>query len=216
MKGLILAIETASPVCSVAICNHQGLIKHKEAVGIGVHSEKTLQFIESILNEFQATIQDLGTVLVNGGPGSYTGLRIGSSVAKGLLFAHHAELVSVSTLVATAYGIFKKNKNVRTVHSVLNARRTHLYHHQFEFKNDCMVEIMPQAIRSLEEIESLITSGDMVAGDGVQRLKGDNKGITIFDAHNAINAVNLIELYLSQMSDKFCHIADPATFEPDY
>mgnify|MGYP000326952904 CR=1 FL=1 len=217
MAGLILSLETATPICSVAIADVEGNIHHKSATGAGVHSEKTLLFIESLLKELNASISDVDIVLVNKGPGSYTGLRIGSSVAKGLLFGKKVKLFSVSTLEATAFAMLKKYPEATSVHAVLNARRTHLYHQQFVMKDENLVEKLPQEVRSLQEIESLIKSGDIIAGDATQRLSlTDKNEIQVFSTEQSISAVHMIEYFLHQQQKRVMIEEDAVSFEPIY
>src|SRR5699024_2547399 len=83
---MLLALETATNVCSVAFCNEEGDVFEKRIDKRGSHSEQVFLFIEELMNEHDFKIEDLEAVLVSEGPGSYTGLRIGASAVKGLLF----------------------------------------------------------------------------------------------------------------------------------
>ena len=99
----ILNIETATKNCSVAIANNGTTLKCIEIAEEGYsHAERLHVFIEQILVETQLTFQDLAAVAVSQGPGSYTGLRIGISAAKGLCFALDIPLIAVDTLQVLA------------------------------------------------------------------------------------------------------------------
>ena len=97
--ALILNIETATKVCSVALAKEGKTIGVKEALGVQyIHSEKLTVFIEELIAESAYSLQDLDAVCVSKGPGSYTGLRIGVSSAKGLCYALKIPLLAVDSL----------------------------------------------------------------------------------------------------------------------
>jgi tRNA threonylcarbamoyladenosine biosynthesis protein TsaB len=95
----ILCIETATEVCSVAL-SHLGIcIAEITIVEQGAHSSQLTVLIESLLKEKKITIKDLSAVAYSNGPGSYTGLRIGLSTAKGICYGANIPLIEVSTLL---------------------------------------------------------------------------------------------------------------------
>ena len=96
---LILSIETATPVCSVALAKDHEVIALKESTKKNSHSEIVTVFIEELLRENHFAFSGLDAVAVSKGPGSYTGLRIGVSTAKGLCYALDIPLLSVNTLL---------------------------------------------------------------------------------------------------------------------
>ena len=100
----ILNIETATKVCSVAIGKDGELIALKETEAEKSHSTVITLFIREVLKETGITLSDLDAVAVSKGPGSYTGLRIGVSTAKGLCYSLDKPLIAVSTLQAMALG----------------------------------------------------------------------------------------------------------------
>ena len=100
----ILSVETATPVCSVALRLPDGTLYEERAEGKGGHSELTFVFIRKLLDDAGICVRDLGAVLVSGGPGSYTGLRIGGSAVKGLLFQSGVPLYAYNTLAGIALG----------------------------------------------------------------------------------------------------------------
>jgi len=97
--ALILLIETATKVCSVGLSRNGVLIGAKEHEEEGYsHSEKLNPFIMDILKEFDVSMNEIDAIAISEGPGSYTGLRIGTSTAKGLCYALDIPLISVNTL----------------------------------------------------------------------------------------------------------------------
>src|SRR5690606_1337562 len=105
---LILQIETATTVCSCALSLNGKTIAVKEINQINVHIEMLTSLIRSLLEEGNHSFKDLGAIAVSMGPGSYTGLRIGVSTAKGLCYALDIPLLAVNTLDAMAQGFIKK------------------------------------------------------------------------------------------------------------
>ena len=107
--ALILCLETATKSCSVALAKDGDLLHCKNEISEKYsHSEQLTLFIESILSEQGIALVDLDAIAVSKGPGSFTGLRIGVSSAKGLCYALDKPLISVSTLEAMASGMQKK------------------------------------------------------------------------------------------------------------
>ena len=99
----ILNIETATKNCSVSLANGGKTILCKEIAEEGYsHAERLHVFIEEIIKEAGISLNDLSAVAVSQGPGSYTGLRIGVSAAKGLCFALGIPLIAVDTLQVLA------------------------------------------------------------------------------------------------------------------
>jgi tRNA threonylcarbamoyladenosine biosynthesis protein TsaB len=93
-----LCLESATTVCSVALFEDEELLASREIDEGFRHSEKLTVFVEEVLDEESISLRQIDAIAVSAGPGSYTGLRIGMSVAKGLCFANDKPLISVSTL----------------------------------------------------------------------------------------------------------------------
>src|ERR1700729_2546546 len=107
--SLILQIETATTVCSVALSENGGVLAYKELEQRNVHAEIITLFIDEVLKTADKKYQELDAVAVSCGPGSYTGLRIGISAAKGLCFALDIPLIAVETLEGMADGMLCQN-----------------------------------------------------------------------------------------------------------
>ena len=104
---MILSIETSTKICSVALHNEGQLLAETTLHVDKSHSEKLAVLIKDILSYADVTSKQLAAVAVASGPGSYTGLRIGVSSAKGLCYALGIPLISVNTLEAMARGMSK-------------------------------------------------------------------------------------------------------------
>jgi tRNA threonylcarbamoyladenosine biosynthesis protein TsaB len=99
----ILNIETATKNCSVALAKNGKTIAFREIAEEGYsHAEKLHVFIEELISESSVSFQDLNAIAISQGPGSYTGLRIGVSSAKGLCYALNIPLIAVDTLQSLA------------------------------------------------------------------------------------------------------------------
>ncbi|MEM9077214.1 MAG: tRNA (adenosine(37)-N6)-threonylcarbamoyltransferase complex dimerization subunit type 1 TsaB [Bacteroidota bacterium] len=122
----ILNLETATTNCSVSISENEGTIFLKENNAVEYsHSEQLHVFIKEVLEEASLSFSDLDAVAVSKGPGSYTGLRIGVSAAKGLCFSLDIPLISVPTLQSMARQVTLEKNQV--VIPVLDARRMEVY-----------------------------------------------------------------------------------------
>ena len=102
---MILCLETATPTCSVALNDGVKNLALRECNGQNAHSEKITTFIKEVMDEVGIGYHQLDAVAVSKGPGSYTGLRIGVSTAKGICYAAGLPLMAVDTLHAMAYGM---------------------------------------------------------------------------------------------------------------
>lgn len=157
----ILNIETATKNCSVALAKEGITILCKEIAEEGYsHAERLHVFIEEIIKEVGITFQDLTAIAVSQGPGSYTGLRIGVSAAKGLCFALDIPLIAIDTLQVLAS---QANVSSGLIIPMLDARRMEVYSaiftSNFENKRAVQAEIITK--NSFEELqETLYFVGD--------------------------------------------------------
>ena len=157
----ILNIETATKNCSVALAKDGKTILCKEIAEEGYsHAERLHVFIEEIIQETGITFQDISAIAVSQGPGSYTGLRIGVSAAKGLCYALGIPLIAVDTLQVLAS---QSNVSDGLIIPMLDARRMEVYSAiftpNFENKRAVQAEIITE--NSFEELqETLYFVGD--------------------------------------------------------
>lgn len=120
--GLILHIETTGPVCSVALSNDGKLINTKKSEEANAHGSVLTVLIQELLAENNYKIENLEAVSLSSGPGSYTGLRIGSSTAKGICYALNIPLIAISTLE-----ILKQESESEFTLVLIDARRMDAY-----------------------------------------------------------------------------------------
>lgn len=101
---LLLCIETSTSVCSVSLVHDGKVLAIRESSGSMQHAEQTAVFIEEVFHQSGIPMREIDGIAVSGGPGSYTGLRIGISTAKGLCWALDKPLLAVPTLLAMSSG----------------------------------------------------------------------------------------------------------------
>ena len=161
-------------------------------------------------------IDDLDAVLLSGGPGSYTGLRIAASGIKGLLFNSSATLYSVNTLASFAVSAMTNDSGCTTIHSVIDARRTHLYHQSYSIEAGLLKKKNNLEVKEISDVEDLISQGDCIVGTGITRLRDDIiSGTKVFDS-DYISAKSLVRLYEIQPDSDFINKTTVEEFEPDY
>jgi len=227
-RMLTLCFETATPVCSVALVeggiSSELNISERSTDKRGAHAELLPSLVQEVLAEKNATIADIETVLISAGPGSYTGLRIGASLVKGLFFASDVQFSAINTLAGIAFGV-QDIREGDTIHAVIDARRTHLYHQQFLLKNDRLNPIDSPKVRDLDEIAQLLMTGNIIAGTGWNRMSTQALDGIRCVGLESISARNLIKVYNqdtqnSPVSDsshsRMIWYPRMAEFEPDY
>ena len=202
----ILCIETATKVCSVAIGNHGECISSlTETEGLR-HSAMLTKMIEQVLAKAAVKISDLDAIALSDGPGSYTGLRVGASVAKGLCFGRSIPLLTISTLKALA---FQYRNSVHYILPTIDARRMEAY---FAIYYQGSLVQAPEAIiwdkESVEELSASYPSL-MICGDGIDKASSLFKGYsnvkvqaTTCDAQNLI-----LPSYEKFLSEDFSDVA---------
>lgn len=208
----ILNIETATKNCSVAIAKNGTTILCKETAELGYsHAEKLHVFIEEIIAEAGITINDLSAIAVSQGPGSYTGLRIGVSAAKGLCYALQIPLISVDTLLVLASKVDKKDGFIIPM---IDARRMEVYSAIFNSNKEKIREIQAEILT--EESFSNISETVYLIGDSTEKAK------TILNKSNFIFLDEIVFPSANEMSAisyaKFqeSNFEDVAYFEPYY
>lgn len=152
----ILNIETATKNCSVALAKQGQTVICKEIAEEGYsHAERLHVFIEELIHEAGISFQDVKAIAVSQGPGSYTGLRIGVSAAKGLCYALNIPLIAVDTLKVIAS---QANVDNGLIVPMLDARRMEVYSAIFNTKLEKQREIQAEVIteNSFEDITEMV------------------------------------------------------------
>ena len=170
--SLILSIETATPVCSVALHQEGKLLAQAEFHVDKVHATALTPTIGFLLQQCGLRKQDLAAIAVSKGPGSYTGLRIGVAVAKGLCFTLNVPLIGIETLEAMAWGMVPLvAKDQSLICPMLDARRMEVYCALFDASGRRLAPT--QAVVVDESFPNRMFAGSNVVccGDGVDKCK---------------------------------------------
>jgi len=209
----ILCIETSTTNCSVSLSKKGETLVLKEDYNNNYsHAERLHLFIEEVINEANISKKELSAVAISKGPGSYTGLRIGVSTAKGLCFALDIPLISVSTLEALADQV-KVNDGV--VIPMLDARRMEVYSAVFDKYNNQIRETKAQVLDE-NSFKSYLNEGKVYfIGYGVQKSKEVIIHQNAFFIENKLPSSENISKIAYEKYKK-SDIEDVAYFEPFY
>ncbi len=209
----ILNIETATTNCSVSLSQDGRSLVLKEDKGINYsHAESLHVFIESVLKSANILTSQLDAIAVSKGPGSYTGLRIGVSAAKGLCFALDKPLISVHTLQSLAHQMQLKEGYIIPM---LDARRMEVYSAVYNANHN---EIRKTEAQILDEssFKSYLDSGNVYfIGNGVPKAKtilSHPNAIFLEDKLPSANEMGILAYEKYKKND----IEDVAYFEPYY
>jgi tRNA threonylcarbamoyladenosine biosynthesis protein TsaB len=213
--SLILGLETSTKICSVAISKGDKLLALKEEGGEYSHSEKLTVFIQNVLKEAGLNLDEIDAIAVSKGPGSYTGLRIGVSVAKGLCYALNKPLISVDTLQAMALGVSKQQESDLYC-SMIDARRMEVYTALFDINNNVVEPVSAKIIDENSFSENLKENKVLFYGDGADKCKEvlSTNSKAIFSEKGLPSAQYINRIALEKFNKK--DFEDVAYFEPYY
>ena len=167
---MILNLETATTNCSVSIARNGEIISLREDNSPNYsHSEQLHIFIEEALKGASLAFKDISALAVSKGPGSYTGLRIGVSAAKGLCFSLDLPLISVSTLESLAMQGHAKNYDF--IIPVLDARRMEVYSAIFDAQGNRLRETKAEIINKDSFLEYAQKGSVLLIGDGAEKCR---------------------------------------------
>lgn len=169
--SMILSLETSAKVCSVAIHDQGKLLNTKEIHIEQSHASKLAVLIDEVLKESGINANQLAAVGVSAGPGSYTGLRIGTSTAKGLCFALDIPLISVESLALLAYQMVTSSPSKAYLCPMIDARRMEVYCEVFDASLETISPIEAKVIDALSFADLLVDREIIFFGDGSDKCK---------------------------------------------
>ena len=213
--GLILSIETATSVCSVALHDHRGaLVGIIELFQDNVHGQKLMPVIESLLQQVGIEREGLDAIAVSMGPGSYTGLRIGVSTAKGMAYALEIPLLGVDTLDALARRSLPFVGVTDTVVPMMDARRMEVYCKILDGQMNELAALSPVIVDEAS-FDSYLMAGKVIfLGDANEKVR------EVINHENAvfIPFLNYARTVGESAAIKFKQkqFEDVAYFEPNY
>jgi|TARA_Y100001954_G_scaffold216553_1_gene247844 tRNA threonylcarbamoyladenosine biosynthesis protein TsaB len=209
-----LALETTTKNCSVAIYKKDKLLYLKEQnEDRYLHSEKLNLFIKESLFKSNVSLHKLEAIFISSGPGSYTGLRIGASTAKGLCYSLDIPLISISTLEAMSANA-KKNKKIFYYCPMLDARRDEVYSAIFDSDNTIVRETRADIVDNKIYL-NFLNKKVLFFGPGAIKCKSlINHKNAVFKESVFPSAKNLGTLGFKKFLNK--DFEDVAYFEPYY
>jgi len=219
--ALILGIETATSICSVALVKDGNIVAIRESEGNREHSAELTGYITEVFAEAGLTYTQMDAVAVSMGPGSYTGLRIGVSSAKGLCYATDKPFIAIDTLKSLAWQALQKlkeaNKPLENVLlcPMLDARRMEVYTAMYDQQLQ-VVENVHASIINEEAFNQFSDREIIYFGDGAskcQSVLGGKNNITFLD-HINLSARSVC--MLAEQEFEAQNFADVAYCEPFY
>lgn len=163
----ILALDSSGMVASVAVVEDEKVLIEYTMNDKKTHSQTLLPMLDELVKQINLDLESIDAIAVAAGPGSFTGLRIGSATAKGLGLALNKPLISIPTVDGLAYNLFGVDK---LICPIMDARRNQVYTGLYCFKGDKLISVMEQDAIAIEEIIDKINEknqGVIFLGDGV-------------------------------------------------
>jgi len=183
----ILGLDTATWTASVGLLSNGQIVAERSAVTGGSHGVSIFPLIDTVLRDGNCDVRDLDGIAVSNGPGSFTGLRVGLSVAKGLARAAGLRLIGVPTLEALARTVADRH---RTICALLDARKGELYSACFASTPSGWTRLTPDALCTAESLLDRLPRPCTVLGDAVatygtflRHRLGDDITLLPFDAY---------------------------------
>jgi tRNA threonylcarbamoyladenosine biosynthesis protein TsaB len=216
----ILNLETSTTVCSVSVSGDGKIVAVREQFDAKSHASQLIPFITEVLNESGLKPQDLSAIAVSKGPGSYTGLRIGVSTAKGLGYALKVPIIALDTLFCMASGYLEKYPELLNTPGVLlcpmiDARRMEVYSSVYNTRLQSERGIKAEVIEKDSFNELFQNNKVHFFGDGAMKCKE----LILNDMAHFQDAFNPSSNYMGKIAyrhfqeEKF---EDLAYFEPFY
>ena len=203
----ILCIDTSSNLCSTAVLEDTKLIKKIELDNGFTHSESLMPTINSLLNSLNLSLKDIGLIVTDIGPGSFTGIRIGVATAKAFSDSLNIPTIGISSLEVLAYQI----KENGLVCSTIDCKNDNCYFALYEFKNGSYIEVESPCAKSKQEVLNLLNEkyADkkmIFVGNGIPEKSSDfyldiyNLGIAGFKKfiENNNKGEEILPLYLKK------------------
>jgi len=218
---MIICLETSTALCSVALCDSNGVVALKESGENKSHASLLTVFTGELLSDAGLKADALEAVVVSKGPGSFTGLRIGVSVAKGIAYAASIPLIGIETTRSMYHGVtdtLKKKYGAgdSTLYvPMLDARRMEVYYSVMSATGETVRDISAEIITedSFSEIDESVRI--LIFGDGAVKCREVVKRAnTLIVDEFRISAASMYEPAYKSLKDH--HFEDIAYFEPFY
>ncbi len=218
---MIICLETSTSMCSVALCDNAGVIALRESDKDKSHASSLTVYIDELLKESGLKAKDLEAVAVSKGPGSFTGLRIGVSVAKGIAYSASIPIIGIDTTLSMFYGLI----NMPHINSItdsstlfcpmLDARRSEVYYALYDTDGRLFKGISASVIDGESFMDIPETHKIIFFGDGSAKCKDLIKRVNVwFDNQYTISAAHMHKPVYEAFANQ--NFEDVAYFEPFY
>ena len=213
----VLGIETSTSVCSAAICRDDRVVAEYTLDLPAYHSERLVPMAVRLLSDCGIALDELDGVAVAGGPGSYTGLRIGMSTAKGLCLSLKIPLAAVSTLAAMALTVVRADEPVC---AMLDARRGEVYAGVYTIGEAGLACPVADSAVHLDDLLGVLPRPLLIIGDGAEKYRSEIKASLGDDARFLCGrpcrpSAGSVALLGADRLLAGIH-SDPASVEPQY
>lgn len=211
----ILHIETATNICSVALSRNGNYLHHITESGTLQHASITTVLVERLLKEAGLSMADLEAVSLSEGPGSYTSLRVGMSVAKGICYGLDIPLIAVNTLEALAFAAREEQEESDYICAMIDARRMEVYASLYDRSMNRLID-NEALIMDENSFDEYLDKGStiVICGNGGDKLKPLYKGKNIRFSVEDLDARYLIKPAQKRFIESA--FADLAYFSPNY
>ena len=212
----IILIETSTSLCSAAIEQDGRIICSRETSEPRAHASKTAVFVKEMLDECGLRVQDCDAVCVSAGPGSYTGLRVGSSTAKGLCFGAGIPLLAAGTLDILVHQALKAGlpEGCTAIVPMVDARRMEVYSAVYSPEGKRLTEVAPCVVGEGSFSAELAAGKVLFIGDGAAKCA------PVLNSENAVTVqVNPNAAAMAEIAEEAFQKSDfqnTAYFEPFY
>ena len=217
----LLLIETSTSLCSTALVEGERISCSRKSTGMREHASKTAVFVKEMLDERGLKVSDCDAVCVSSGPGSYTGLRVGSSSAKGLCFGAGIPLIGIGTLDILANQAISEAllpEGCRTIVPMIDARRMEVYSAVYSLADSRQpvrtTEIVPTVVDSNSFSDLLETGPVLFIGDGAAKCADVISSTNATFVQVCPDATAMLEPALRAWNEK--RFENTAYFEPFY
>lgn len=219
VMAYILCIDTAIDVCSVSLFKDTDLLVNCSSNEQNVHAQLVTQFCNNVVNEADLVMDELNAIALSAGPGSYTGMRIGTSVAKGLCYALDIPLIAIDTLqIMTACALNEANDNEALYMPMIDARRNEVYTALYNNELDEIIAVTPLIVNNNADILNFTKEDEkqvLYFGNGANKYEGilninNYKNINYFYSSSSEMGNIATKKYNDQ------DFEDIAYFEPKY
>lgn len=209
-------IETATTVCSVSVSDKNQIITFEEVNGGYTHAENLHVFIKEVMQQAGLTLDQLHAVSVSKGPGSYTGLRIGASAAKGLAYALNIPLISIDTLQVMTQRVMSETNSDMLFCPMIDARRMEVYCACYNFELQAVLPVQALIVDSQSIDQFKMDREILFFGDGMLKCKSllETLPKAVFKESVMPSSECMATLAYKKFTEK--SFEDVAYFEPFY